>query len=268
MVRSAMRPSQIILTAMAITLAGCSAPGDPQAGGADNAASGAVGAGTVSAGGGAPAPDASLDPESANAASSPITAAASADRTPLSCAADIGTAAAERLAKTCRNVSPASRPPCNVANSCAIMQDEIARSCALFDGKGEPMAGCGPDPKGMEAAANVVKRYYAALNARDYDTAWRQWGNDGPPNQSLARFRAGFADTRSTQVTIGHLTPGDAGAGSVYQTIPVKVNAVLADGSHQRFAGSYVVRRVNDIDGSSADQRRWHIDSARLKAAQ
>ena len=63
------------------------------------------------------------------------------------------------------------------------MQDEIARSCALFDGKGEPMAGCGPDPKGMEAAANVVKRYYAALNARDYDTAWRQWGNDGPPNQ-------------------------------------------------------------------------------------
>jgi hypothetical protein len=268
MVRSAMCPSQTLLVVMAITLAGCSAPGDPQARGPDNAASDSVDAGAVSAGGGAPAPDASPGRASANAASSPVTSAASADRTLLSCAADIGGAAADRLAKTCRNVSPATRPPCNVANSCAIMQDEIARSCALFDGKGEPMDGCGPDPKSVEAAADVVKRYYAALNARDYDTAWRQWGNDGPPNQTLDRFRAGFADTRSTQVTVGRLTPGDAGAGSVYQTVPVQVEAVLADGSHQRFAGNYVVRRVNDIDGSSADQRRWHIDSARLKATQ
>jgi hypothetical protein len=184
----------------------------------------------------------------------------------LSCAADIGAAAAAKRVAVCRNVSPATHPPCNVANSCAMIEDEIARSCALFDGKGEPMAGCAPAPKSMEAAVAVVQRYYSALNARDYATAWTQWGEDGPPNQTLDRFQAGFADTRSTRVTIGKLEPGSGGAGSIYQTVPVTVDSQLADGRRQRFVGEYVVRRVNDVDGASASQLRWHIGQAKLKS--
>ena len=261
MARPAAFPSHGLLAGMLLTLAACGAPPGQQAASGNDGAAPDAASGAISAGGGATAPDSAP----ANVTPAPDSAAQSAAAAPLACSADIGAAAAERLARTCRNVSPATRPPCNVANSCAIMQDEIARSCALFDGKGEPMDGCGPDPKGMAAAADVVKRYYAALNARDYGTAWAQWGNDGPPDQTMERFRAGFADTRSTQVTIGRMEPGDAGAGSVYQTVPVKVDAVLKDGKRQRFAGRYVVRRVNDVDGASADQRRWHIDSAQLK---
>ena len=185
---------------------------------------------------------------------------------PRSCAAEIGVAAATARVKLCRNVSPATRPPCNAANSCALIDDEIARSCALFDGKGPPMAGCTPAPKGMAAAAAVVRRYYAALDARDYGTAWAQWGENGVPGRTLAQFRAGFARTRSTTVAIGTLIPGSGGAGSIYQPVPVTVDATLDDGTRQRFRGEYVVRRVNDVDGSTADQRRWHIGSAELKA--
>ena len=61
------------------------------------------------------------------------------------------------------------------------------------------------------------------------------------------------------------MTPGDAGAGSVYQPVPVTIDAELADGTRQHFAGTYVVRRVNAVDGASAAQRRWHIDSAKLR---
>ena len=43
------------------------------------------------------------------------------------------------------------------------------------------------------------------------------------------------------------------------------VDAQLDDGKQQRFTGQYVVRRVNDVPGASADQLRWHIDSATLK---
>lgn len=193
-------------------------------------------------------------------------AAATNGSEPLTCAADIGAGAAERLVKICRNVSPATHPPCNAANSCAMIEDEIARSCALFDGKGEPMAGCKPPPTSKEAAAAVVQRYYSALNARDFDTAWQQWGENGPPNQTRATFEAGFAQTRSTRVTIGTLTPGDAGAGSVYQPVPVTVDATLADGRRQRFIGEYTLRRVNGVDGASAGQLRWHIGQARLSA--
>jgi hypothetical protein len=186
----------------------------------------------------------------------------------LSCAEEIGaTAAAQRVA-ICRDVSPATHPPCNAANSCALIEDEIARSCALFDGNGSPMKGCGPDPKGGEAAANVVRRYYSALNARDYSTAWQAWGDDGRPGQRYADFSKGFAQTRSTRVTIGALPSSEGAAGSIYQTVPVTVEAVSGDGARQRFVGQYVVRRVNGVDGASASQLRWHLDSATLRSVE
>jgi hypothetical protein len=185
---------------------------------------------------------------------------------PRSCAAEIGAIAAQRRVKVCVRVSAATHPPCNLANSCAMIDDEIARSCAAFDDKALPGALCRPAPKSMAAAAAVVKRYYAALNARDYDTAWAQWGDNGAPNQSRAQFERGFSQTRSTRVTIGAMQPGDAGAGSIYQTVPVTVEATLTNGRRQRFSGTYVVRRVNGVDGASAAQLRWHIGSAQLSA--
>jgi hypothetical protein len=48
------------------------------------------------------------------------------------CAAEIGDAAAAVLVKRCIAVSPATRPPCNVANECALIQGEIDRSCAQY----------------------------------------------------------------------------------------------------------------------------------------
>lgn len=214
-----------------------------------------------------PAPPAAANESAAVSSPDARSTPASTDVAPVSCAAEIGAAAAARKAKACLNVSPATHPPCNVANSCAMIDDEIARSCALFDGQGAPMADCKPAPKSMEAAAAVVQRYYAALNARDYGTAWQQWGDNGPPNQTQAKFEAGFAHTKATHVAIGALQPGDGAAGSVYQTVPVTVDATLDDGTHQRFAGNYVIRRVNDVDGASPGQLRWHIDSAHLAPA-
>jgi len=55
-------------------------------------------------------------------------ATAAAAPQPLSCAADIGSAAAAERVKLCRHVSPATQPPCNAANSSALIEDEIARS--------------------------------------------------------------------------------------------------------------------------------------------
>jgi len=48
------------------------------------------------------------------------------------CAGEIGLAAARRLVEQCRDVSPATRPPCNTANSCVLICGEIERSCRLF----------------------------------------------------------------------------------------------------------------------------------------
>lgn len=61
---------------------------------------------------------------------------------PGSCRDEIGQEAAQVLADRCRQVSPATRPPCNVANPCAMIQAEIDRACALWDGDGDAPEEC------------------------------------------------------------------------------------------------------------------------------
>ena len=51
----------------------------------------------------------------------------------VSCDQSIGAAQAHRLVDRCLTVSPATHPPCNAANDCALIQDEIRRGCALLD---------------------------------------------------------------------------------------------------------------------------------------
>lgn len=53
-----------------------------------------------------------------------------------SCRAALGEAASRRLVERCIQVSPATHPPCNAANPCALIQGEIDRSCAMY-GPGE-----------------------------------------------------------------------------------------------------------------------------------
>jgi hypothetical protein len=116
--------------------------------------------------------------------------------------------------------------------------------------------------------AQVILNYYAAINRRQYGTAYRQWsGNGEASGKSLRGFAAGFARTRSTRVFIGRVPPAEGGAGSLYATVPVRVEARLTNGNAQRFAGSYTLRRVNNVPGARPDQLEWHIMSAKLRAA-
>ena len=52
------------------------------------------------------------------------------------CRDAIGETASARLVQRCIQVSPATHPPCNAANPCALIQGEIDRSCAMY-GPGE-----------------------------------------------------------------------------------------------------------------------------------
>ena len=60
-----------------------------------------------------------------------------------SCLAEIGVEASDRLVRRCIAVSPATHPPCNAANPCAMVQGEIDRACAMYDASGTRPAECG-----------------------------------------------------------------------------------------------------------------------------
>lgn len=57
---------------------------------------------------------------------------------PISCREERGDPAAKRLVERCIMVSPATRPPCNVQNTCALIQDEIDRGCGFFPADEKP----------------------------------------------------------------------------------------------------------------------------------
>ncbi|HUD27970.1 MAG TPA: hypothetical protein VMQ93_03800 [Novosphingobium sp.] len=183
---------------------------------------------------------------------------------PISCAADIGESAARTLVAQCRAVSPATRPPCNAANSCAMIRNEVARGCALLAEDAAATPECAIEPISREAAADLVSRFYAAINARDYASAWSLWGPDGNPEQTLDEFTRGYLHTRRTHVEIGKVSDVEGGAGSIYVTVPVTIDAELDSGRRQRFTGSYDLRQINRGMGRS---QGWHIMSAKLKPA-
>ena len=54
-----------------------------------------------------------------------------------------GAEAAQRLVDRCIAVSPATRPPCNVANPCEMIQGEIDRSCEMYAAGETRPAECG-----------------------------------------------------------------------------------------------------------------------------
>ena len=50
-----------------------------------------------------------------------------------SCAREVGITQASEMVDQCRQVSPATRPPCNVSNSCSLIESEIVRGCEMLD---------------------------------------------------------------------------------------------------------------------------------------
>ena len=76
------------------------------------------------------APVAPPKPKTEPVVSEPVAAAPVGE--PGSCLAEMGEARSKRLVERCITVSPATRPPCNSANPCDMIQGEIDRSCAMY----------------------------------------------------------------------------------------------------------------------------------------
>jgi hypothetical protein len=120
------------------------------------------------------------------------------------------------------------------------------------------------DSTSAAAAIDVLRRYYAAINSRDFGRAYTLWGNDGvASSQTPEEFAAGFAETARSEIEIGDPARIEGAAGSRYVKIPVMVRAVTTRGEEQRFEGTYTLRR-SVVDGASAQARRWHIHTADL----
>jgi membrane-bound inhibitor of C-type lysozyme len=116
-----------------------------------------------------------------------------------------------------------------------------------------------------QGAGNVVQTYYALIEAKKYREAWSLWGNGGKASgMSPQAFAASFGRYSEYHANIGAPGAVDAGAGQRYVTVPVQAYGRMKDGRPFNQLGSVTLHRVADIDGATAEQKKWRIRSADL----
>ena len=139
-----------------------------------------------------------------------------------------------------------------------------------------PLPGTGPDaktplapvkptvdPKSAEAAGRVLERYGALIEKGRWTESWKLWSSA----DSARLFDRNWCNDSEVHMEIGK--PGDieGAAGSIYSTVPLVFHGKTRAGAQFRREANAILRRVNDVPGSTEAQRRWHIERIELEAA-
>jgi hypothetical protein len=112
------------------------------------------------------------------------------------------------------------------------------------------------DPRSSEAALELVEHFAALLNQRRFDEAYMLLGPGAPPR---TKFDSQFSRYSDLKVSAGAPGEQEGAAGSIYLSIPLEVSGLL-DGERSTRSATAILRRVNDVPGSTEAQRRWHIE--------
>lgn len=116
----------------------------------------------------------------------------------------------------------------------------------------------------VAAAARIVGQYAALLEQRRFAEAYRLSGDN---QQGAAAFAAIFDQFATIEANVGAPGEMEGAAGSIYLNVPLTLSGTLKNGGRYSLSGPVTLRRVNDVPGSTAEQRRWHIYASDLKRA-
>jgi hypothetical protein len=112
------------------------------------------------------------------------------------------------------------------------------------------------DVRSTEAAEQLVRGFVLMLNEGKFDEAFMLLGPNAPPR---ADFDRNFTRLSDLKVTQGRAADQEGAAGSIYLSVPLMVSGTAERKRVDRSANA-VLRRVNDVPGSTEAQRRWHIE--------
>lgn len=112
------------------------------------------------------------------------------------------------------------------------------------------------DPASAEAAGQVVQRYGALIEQGRWGEAAKLWGRPA----SAVETASGLKRNSEVHLQIGKPGDSEGAAGSIFVTVPALFYGKLETGADFRRSAGVILRRVNDVPGSTDEQRRWHID--------
>ena len=130
---------------------------------------------------------------------------------------------------------------------------------ALTDDR-TPIAEGPIDPRSAQGAGQVVQHYFALIETRRFAQAAQFWRD----RADAASFAAQFARYHEVHANIGAPGTIEGAAGSAYVDVPIQIYGRLANGVQSSRLGTASLRRVNDVPGSTAEQRLWRIDRIAL----
>lgn len=117
--------------------------------------------------------------------------------------------------------------------------------------------------RGVKGARNVLLGFARAIEHKQFDKARGLLSPADRRKWSSSEFAALFADLDRPTVAVPEGTMEGA-AGSSYYTAPVTVTGSDKDGRPVRIEGKAVLRRVNDVEGATPEQLRWHFETLTL----
>jgi len=112
------------------------------------------------------------------------------------------------------------------------------------------------DSKSAQAARQVVEHYGALIEQKRWDEALTLWGN----HDAAAEFAAPLKTNRENHLEVGPLGRTEGAAGSIYIIITFTLYGEDIAGKKFQAPGAMILRRVNDVAGSTEAQRHWHIE--------
>ena len=112
------------------------------------------------------------------------------------------------------------------------------------------------DPKSSAAAEELVTGFARLLGTGRSDQAYMLLGPNAPPRKS---FNSDFERIRNMQVNVGRAGDQEGAAGSIYLSVPLAISGTV-DGKRVSRSAKVLVRRANDVPGSTEAQRHWHIE--------
>jgi hypothetical protein len=150
-----------------------------------------------------------------------------------------------------------SAPPAVANDAAPATPPEPGTPGGLPDDRTPLIEPKGPiDPKSAEAAGQVVQHYGALIEQGRWTESWALWSNPA----SAKQFDRNWRNDSEVHMEIGKPGDTEGAAGSIYTTVPsVFYGKTKAGGSFHRGA-DVILRRVNDVPGSTQAQRRWHIE--------
>lgn len=166
------------------------------------------------------------------------------------------------LAAASCNAPPSQPPTSNVVNETQVVEpvpsgNNAAATANTIQAKIHQVTQAPPE--------DVVRQFGDLLEQKDFAKAFGLVDAQamGVTEKQFEKQFEGYKTIKSAVGTIGRT---EGAAGSLYSTVQLTLSGDKKDGGSYVMTGPVTLRRVNDVPGSTEDQRRWHIVKMELTA--